>query len=197
MCRPWNILWYAVWSNRLDYLLQLLLCESPCCPNFPSSPASLPVLGCAGADHCQRYNACQDLVSSHFPVVTFSSILNSGSSDASQWFNYKYFIFQHKSAFGPQYKFDAKFTVEFTGSSTQRQHLNPFQKWFAHKNSPALHLNKATAELGCHLQLCAQTVSSRVESVPMSSTVTLILEFLHHIIIYVFSYTKSPLVCPP
>lgn len=34
-------------------------------------------------------------------------------------------LLQHKSTFGPQYKFDAKFTV---GSSTQLQHLNPFQK---------------------------------------------------------------------
>lgn len=37
-------------------------------------------------------------------------------------------LLQHKSTFGPQYKFDAKFTVVFLGSSTQLQHLNPFQK---------------------------------------------------------------------
>lgn len=73
-------------------------CETLYCSDFPSSPASLQILGCAGADHCQSYKACQDLVqlslifsSSHFFLVTFSSILNSGSSD----------VLQYKSTFSP------------------------------------------------------------------------------------------------
>lgn len=46
-----------------------------------------------------------------------------------------------------------EFIAVFTDIFAQLQHLNPFQTWFAFKNTTAICFNKATAELDCHLQL--------------------------------------------